>query len=65
MLSSEEGGAKQALSNIERIIEVMADLLKVSIQEGSDGKMSIFIEIMHILSYLKIICTQQGHGRSL
>ena len=43
----------------------MIDVIKASLSSlTKSADMSLFIEIMHVLTYLKIICTQHG-ARSL
>jgi hypothetical protein len=50
----------QALSNIERIIQVLTSILKFQMSGMMGPDMSTFIEIMRVLTYLKIICGQPG-----
>ena len=50
----------QALSNIERIIQVLTSILKFQMAGMMGPDMSTFIEIMRVLTYLKIICGQPG-----
>jgi CHASE3 domain sensor protein len=50
-------GARQALSNIERIVEEMVGVIKRQAEKGS-VETAAYTQIMFILTYLKIICTQ-------
>ena len=39
----------------------MISIVKHQISGGRGADMATFIEIMKVLTYLKIICTQKGH----
>ena len=53
-------GIVQTLSSIEKIIETITDLVKFQITSSSGPDMSVFIEVMRVATYLKIICSQPG-----
>lgn len=45
------------MQNIERIIEVMTQIVKSQLESASGADMGTFIEIMNVMTYLKIVCT--------
>lgn len=53
------------MSNIERIIEGVTEVVKAGLEKGSTDNMARYLQVMRVLTYLKIICTQFGHHRAL
>jgi len=50
----------QTLSNIEKIIETVTELVKWQLQSPSGPDIGTFMEVMKVVTYLKIICSQPG-----
>lgn len=53
-------GIVQTLSNIEKIIETVSELVKWQLQCPSGPDVGTFLEVMKVITYLKIICSQPG-----
>jgi hypothetical protein len=50
-------GIVQTLSNIEKIIETVSELVKWQLQSPSGPDVGTFMEVMKVVTYLKIICS--------
>jgi hypothetical protein len=50
-------GVVQTLSNIEKIIETVSELVKWQLQSPSGPDVGTFMEVMKVVTYLKIICS--------